>query len=250
MKVDVIHNADCRLGLRRLPADCVDCCVTSPPYFGLRDYGTDAQIGLEASPQEYVAHLLEVFSEVLRVLKPNGTLWLVIGDCYSGSPKGAAINPEGAKRYKQGRNHGTLAVRTHYKQFTGCPARNLIGIPWMVAFALRDIGYYLRQDIIWSKPNAMPESVKNRCVKSHEYIFLLSKSANYYFDYQAIQRPSKNPIGGVIWQAGIAPMASRSPSRRGILDSALPRAIWPTDAMCGTSPHVPSADTTPPSRPP
>lgn len=196
MNVDIIHNEDCRVGLRKLPSDCIDCCITSPPYFGLRDYGTDAQIGLESSPKEYVRHLKGVFRQVLRVLKPSGTLWLVIGDCYSGSGKGAAINPEDAKRYKQGRNHGTLAVRTHYKQFTGCPARNLIGIPWMVAFALRDIGYYLRQDIIWSKPNTMPESVKNRCVKSHEYIFLLSKSANYHFDYQAIQRPSKNPIGG------------------------------------------------------
>lgn len=196
MNVDIIHNEDCRVGLRKLPSDCIDCCITSPPYFGLRDYGTDAQIGLESSPKEYVRHLKGVFRQVLRVLKPSGTLWLVIGDCYSGSPKGAAINPDNAKKWKQGTNRGTMAVRTHYKQFTGIPTRNLIGIPWMVAFALRDLGFYLRQDIIWSKPNAMPESVKTRCVKSHEYIFLLTKSPVYYFDYEAIQTASKKPNGG------------------------------------------------------
>lgn len=119
MRVDVVYNTDCRIGLNLLPDCYIDCCVTSPPYFGLRDYGTDAQIGLEASPQEYIEHLTCVFSEVLRVMKSNGTLWLVIGDCYSGSAKGAAINPDNAKLWKQGSNRGTLAIRTHYKQFEG-----------------------------------------------------------------------------------------------------------------------------------
>ena len=135
-----------------LDADSVHCCVTSPPYFGLRDYGVSGQIGQEATPEEYVSRLAEVFREVRRVLRPDGTLWLNIGDSY--------------------RN------------------KNLMGIPWMLAFALRADGWYLRQDIIWNKPNAMPESVKDRCTKSHEYIFLLTKSDRYYFDYEAIREPA------------------------------------------------------------
>ena len=182
-----IYNMDCLQGLRELPDDCVDCCITSPPYFNLRDYGTAGQIGLEDTPEAYIARLTEVFAEVLRVLKPTGTLWLNIGDSYAGSGKGAGKYPDNARRYKQGTNKGTLGVATNYLVSDGYKAKDLIGIPWQLAFALRSIGYYLRQDIIWCKPNPMPESVTDRCVKDHEYIFLLSKSKKYYFDYKAIQ---------------------------------------------------------------
>ncbi len=188
---------DCLEGLRQMPSDFVDCCVTSPPYFGLRDYGVDGQIGLEESPSEYINRLAGVFTEVFRVLKPTGTLWLVIGDSYAGSMKGAAINPEDAKRYKQGTNKGTLFKNTSYKyrydKIENCKNKDLIGIPWMLAFALREKGWYLRQDIIWEKLNPMPESVKDRCTKSHEYIFLMSKSPRYYFDNKAISEPSVYP---------------------------------------------------------
>lgn len=202
MEVNKIYNEDCLTGLKRLPDNCIDCCVTSPPYYGLRDYGCDGQIGLEKSPTEYIDRLTEVFAEVFRVLKPEGTLWLNLGDSYAGSGKGAANYPENALKYKQGSNRGSVGNRTGYKYVTVCKDKDLIGIPWMAAFALRDrVGYYLRNDIIWAKPNAMPESVTDRLTKSHEYIFLMSKSSRYYFDHEAIQEiavypaveKSKNP---------------------------------------------------------
>lgn len=153
---------DCLEKLKELPDNSVDCCITSPPYYGLRDYGVSGQIGLEQTPQEYVQKMVNVFSEVKRVLKPNGTLWLNLGDSYG-------------------------------KQ------KQLIGIPWRVAFALQDSGWYLRQDIIWHKPNPMPESIRDRCTKAHEYIFLLSKSPKYYFDSEAIKEPSKHPNAKASW---------------------------------------------------
>ena len=188
MEINKVYNEDCLTGLKKLPDNCIDCCVTSPPYFGLRDYNVDGQIGLEKSPSEYIDRLTEVFAEVYRVLKPEGTLWLNLGDSYAGSGKGAANYPDNAKQYKQGTNKGTVGNRTGYKYVTACKDKDLIGVPWMAAFALRDrVGYYLRNDIIWSKPNAMPESVTDRLTKSHEYIFLMSKSSRYYFDHEAIQ---------------------------------------------------------------
>lgn len=191
METNIIYNKDCLAGLRKLPANSVDCCVTSPPYYGLRDYGNDGQIGLEDTPEEYIARLSEVFDEVRRVLKPAGTLWLNIGDSYAGSGKGAAAYPENAKKYKQGTNRGCVAsLKISYKYHTLCKKKDLIGIPWMLAFSLRAQGWYLRQDIIWHKPNPMPESVTDRCTKSHEYIFLLSKSPRYYFDSEAIKEPA------------------------------------------------------------
>lgn len=147
--------------LSELDDDSVHTCVTSPPYYKLRDYGMEGQIGLEPSPEMYVKKLVEVFSEVRRVLRDDGTLWVVISDTYA------------SKRFSE----------------IGCKSRDLIGIPWMLAFALRSDGWYLRQDIIWSKPNAMPESVKNRCGRGHEYVFLFSKSEKYYFDYKSIREP-------------------------------------------------------------
>lgn len=187
-KLNIVYNMDCLRGLRQMPNDFVDCCVTSPPYFGLRDYNVEGQIGLEKSAEEYIEKLVDVFREVYRVLKPSGTLWLNIGDSYAGSGKGAADYPENAKKWKQGTNRGTVGNRTAYEFVTACKHKDLIGIPWMLAFALRDsIGYYLRQDIIWHKPNPMPESVLDRCTKSHEYIFLFSKSSRYYFNHEEMQ---------------------------------------------------------------
>lgn len=152
VELNRIYNEDCLTGLKRIPDNYVDCCITSPPYYGLRNYGVEGQIGLEKTPDDYVGKLVDVFREVRRVLKPEGTLWLNLGDGYEN--------------------------------------KNLIGIPFMVAFALRADGWWLRQDIIWHKQNPMPEPVKDRCVKSHEYIFLMSKSERYYFDYKAIQEPA------------------------------------------------------------
>ena len=171
--------------IRTLPSDSIDCAVTSPPYFGLRDYGVAGQIGLEETPEEYIERLVDVFMEVYRVLKPTGTFWLNVGDSYAGSGHGYLSEVKG----KQSTNKGTLfmANRPPAKIPAGLKAKDLIGIPWMLAFELRRAGFYLRQDIIWHKPNPMPESVRDRCTKSHEHIFLLSKSKKYYFDYCAIQ---------------------------------------------------------------
>jgi DNA modification methylase len=177
---------DCLAMLKCLPEKSVQCCVTSPPYFGLRDYSVDGQLGLEPTPDEYVQKLVRVFREVKRVLRDDGTLFLNLGDSYSGSGKGVWDVPEERKtKVKETYRPSTNPVKT----YTGLKPKDLIGIPWRVAFALQADGWYLRQDIIWHKPNPMPESVKDRCTKAHEYIFLLSKSAKYYFDSEAIQEP-------------------------------------------------------------
>lgn len=168
--------------LRRLPAGKVNCCVTSPPYFGLRDYGHDGQIGLEPTPDEYVAKLVTVFREVRRVLRDDGTLWLNIGDSYANDGKWGGSS--GGKHVKE--LHGDTGVGRG-KKSTGLKPKDLIGIPWLLAFALRADGWYLRQDIIWHKPNPMPESVTDRCTKAHEYIFLLSKSERYFYDCDAVR---------------------------------------------------------------
>jgi DNA modification methylase len=167
----------------------VDTCVTSPPYWGLRDYNNDGQIGLEQDPNEYVEKMVQVFREVKRVLKDEGTLWLNIGDSYSGSGKGPAGNL-GKKHNERHLEHKTGGLVPE-----GTKPKDLVGIPWMLAFALRADGWYLRQDIIWAKPNPMPESVKDRCTKSHEYVFLLSKSPKYYFDSEAIKEDGVIPAG-------------------------------------------------------
>lgn len=175
---NIIYQGDTLESLRMLPDECIDMCVTSPPYYALRDYGVEGQIGLEETPEAYIAKLTDVFSEVRRVLKPEGTLWLNIGDSYNGAKQG---NTECVK-------HKCVETDTFAKKLWGvAKPKDLIGIPWMLAFSLRNEGWYLRQDIIWHKPNPMPESVTDRCTKSHEYIFLLSKSKNYYFNHEAIQ---------------------------------------------------------------
>jgi DNA modification methylase len=173
--------------LKTLDAESVQCVVTSPPYYGLRDYGMDGQIGNEETPEAYVERLVAVFREARRVLRSDGTLWLNLGDSYAGSGRGE--NPNG----KQGTNKGTLFVPSNHGDVpSGLKPKDLIGIPWMVAFALRADGWYLRQEIIWNKPNPMPESVKDRCTKAHEQIFLLAKSRQYYFNQDAIREPAKD----------------------------------------------------------
>jgi DNA modification methylase len=170
----------------------IDCCVTSPPYWGLRDYGVKGQIGLEAKPEEYVMTLLGVFREMKRVLKPEGTFWLNLGDCYA-TTGGAGW---------QGK-HGARANRTNtQRQLKRCSAvgglkpKDLVGIPWRVAFALQSDGWYLRSEIIWHKPNAMPESVRDRPTKAHEHFFLLSKSERYFYDNKASQEKAAGRIAG------------------------------------------------------
>lgn len=189
--IDKIINMDAIAGLKELPDNSIDCCVTSPPYYALRDYGVDGQIGLEETPQCYIDRLTDVFYEVKRVMKTEGTLWLNIGDSYwGGGWRNAAFNEHSGDIQKgsKGTYCGDKLPACKGKQ--GCyKPKDLIGIPWMLAFSLRNSGWYLRQDIIWHKPNPMPESVTDRCTKSHEYIFLLSKSQKYYFDYEAIMEP-------------------------------------------------------------
>ena len=232
---------DCLESLEKLPSESVNCIITSPPYYGLRDYGTakwiggdpncphrrtskqsnktitghkrfeeiggigdaiyktvcpvcgavreDKQIGLEETPEEYIERLVKVFREAKRVLKDDGTLWLNIGDTYNVSSYHKDEKSSG--KGKQGTNKGSYENVVERPKASNCKPKDLIGIPWMLAFALRSDGWYLRQDIIWHKPNPMPEPVKDRCVKSHEYIFLLSKKPHYYFDYQAIQEEAK-----------------------------------------------------------
>lgn len=186
VKMVTILIGDCLDVLKTLPDCSVHCCVTSPPYYGLRDYGCAGQIGLEGTPDEYVEKLVAVFREVRRVLKDDGTLWLNLGDSYASNTKGS-----GGPSSKQDSNAGS---RYNPRKFNhGVKEKDLIGIPWMVAFALRADGWYLRQDIIWHKPNPMPESVKDRCTKAHEYVFLLSKSSRYYYDAEAVKEESVYP---------------------------------------------------------
>jgi DNA modification methylase len=202
-----ILRGDCRDVLRTLEPESVHAVVTSPPYWGLRDYGVAGQIGLETTPEAFTTEIVGVFHEIKRVLRKDGTVWLNLGDSYSGSGKGG--NPDEGK---QATNKGSQTIGTLYGK-TGETARQaavtnvsrrlttelgflpkqLMGIPWRVAFALQAEGWYLRQDIIWSKPNPMPESVRDRCTKAHEYIFLLSKSERYYYDADAVAEPSARP---------------------------------------------------------
>lgn len=176
---------DCLQSMKGMDEKSVNCCVTSPPYFGLRDYGVDGQMGLEATPQEFVAALVTVMREVKRVLRDDGTLWLNLGDSYCSTAPGTKNAPQ-----SKGSNvNPEQWANARPKTPPGLKPKDLIGIPWRVAFALQADGWYLRQDIIWQKPNPMPESVTDRCTKSHEYVFLLSKSPRYYFDHVAIKEP-------------------------------------------------------------
>jgi DNA modification methylase len=177
----IICGDNCEV-MRTMPSESIDCCVTSPPYFGLRDYGVDGQIGLEPTPDAYVAKLVAVFREVRRVLREDGTLWLNIGDSYNAGTNSKRKNGTGdVGNWHTANETGGIRVNV-----ASLKPKDLIGIPWRVAFALQADGWYLRQDIIWHKPNPMPESVKDRCTKAHEYVFLMSKSERYYYDAEAI----------------------------------------------------------------
>jgi DNA modification methylase len=190
-----IEFGDCRETMRKWASLGVKAqtCVTSPPYFGLRDYGHDGQIGLEETPEQYISAMVEVFRCVWDVLEDDGTLWLNIGDSYAGNNSRASNNGRAG--------FGNPREKVVNRTGEGLKTKDLIGIPWMLAFALRADGWYLRQDIIWSKPNPMPESVQDRCTKAHEYIFLLSKSHKYHFDHVAIKEPAttvENRPSGIV----------------------------------------------------
>jgi len=192
VELNKIYNEDCLTFLKQMPDQYVECCITSPPYFGLRDYGMAGQIGLEETPEAYVEKMVAVFREVRRVLKDDGTLWLNLGDSYASNTKGS-----GGPSSKQDSNAGS---RYNPRKFNhGVKEKDLMGIPWMVAFALRADGWYLRQDIIWHKPNPMPESVTDRCTKAHEYVFLMSKSAKYYYDNDAVYGPENICSGNLFY---------------------------------------------------
>ena len=174
---------DVREQLKTLPDNSIQCCVTSPPYWGMRDYGHDVQIGLESTPEAYVARMVEVFREVRRVLREDGTCWVNLGDSYCAD-------------VRKGRSHMGVGKNDSHnvwfnRRVDGLKPKDLVGIPWRVAFALQADGWWLRQDIIWHKPNPMPESVTDRCTKAHEYVFLMTKSARYYYDNQSIMEAAQ-----------------------------------------------------------
>lgn len=193
MELNAVLQGDSRKMLKTLPDESIDCCVTSPPYYALRDYGIADQIGLEQTPEAYIDALVEVFREVKRVLKDDGTLWLNIGDSYWGSGSrgwdftGKWSDASAVQQNSKGTEDLSRVPRLVGTSSNGIKNKDMIGIPWMLAFALRSDGWYLRQDIIWEKPNPMPESVTDRCTRSHEYIFLLSKKPHYYFDHEVIK---------------------------------------------------------------
>ena len=186
-----VYHTDALTLLKAMPSGSVNCIVTSPPYFGLRDYQVDGQIGLEETPREYVDKLVMIFHEARRVLRDDGVLWVNIGDSYAGGGNYRGINEEtlSPKQRSNGGSHGipqNLGVMN-----SGLPPKSLLGIPWRVAFGLQDDGWILRSDVIWHKPNPMPESVTDRPTKAHEYVFLFAKSGKYFYDKDAIATPVK-----------------------------------------------------------
>lgn len=172
--------------LKMLPDGCCQMCVTSPPYWGLRDYGVEGQLGLEETPEEYVSKMVGVFREARRVLRGDGVLWLNIGDSYAANRSYQVPSTKGGPKHSPAQGQSS-----NNKVPSGLKPKDLVGIPWLLAFALRSDGWYLRQDIIWHKSNPMPESVKDRCTKAHEYLFLMTKSQKYYWDGGAIEEPAK-----------------------------------------------------------
>ena len=210
----LIH-ADVIDGLRQLKDSSVHCVMTSPPYWGLRDYGEAGQIGLEPTPEAYLERMVEVFREVRRVLRDDGTLWLNLGDSYASTTKGS-----GGASAKQDSNAGSRYKQRHLKLTYGLKTKDLCGMPWRVAFALQADGWYLRSDIIWHKPNPMPESVTDRPTKAHEYIFLLTKRPRYFYDADAVREDGPTytrKAGGYAGRDGNN--ASRFPGKGGFGDS-------------------------------
>ena len=237
MNLNQCYFGDCVESMRQMPNGVINTCITSPPYFGLRDYGHAGQIGLEETPEQFIDKLVDVFREVKRLLRDDGTLWVNMGDSYAGSGKGR--NGDGTPNVdansKQATSEGTTNGVLVKTKTPDCKPKDLIGIPWMLAFALRADGWYLRQDIIWAKPNPMPESVTDRCTKSHEYIFLFSKSRHYFYDADAIKEPA-------IYAGD--DRGSRTDSRRGTMANSMSgitgdfrnkRSVWsvPTSPYSG-----------------
>ena len=232
-----VHQGDCREVMAGMEPESVHCVVTSPPYWGLRDYGEAGQLGLEPTPELYVAAMVEVFRAVRRVLRADGTVWLNLGDSYSGSWSGHSMRPEGGEQREGGPGFQPLDARypSRPPNVPGLKPKDLVGIPWRVAFALQADGWYLRSDIIWAKPNPMPESVTDRPTKAHEYLFLLSKSARYFYDQAAVMErdagtdhrreiltgPSLEPSGGLAGpHTGIRTIEGRNGSGRNL------RSVW------------------------
>ncbi|MEX3004197.1 site-specific DNA-methyltransferase [Serratia fonticola] len=227
------YVGDCVELMRKMPEKAFHTCVTSPPYYGLRDYGVDGQIGLEPTPEEFIEKLVGVFREVRRVLRDDGTLWVNIGDTYATGGRGGGGSFMDAR--SDGAWKGKNAVTGWRSAPQGMKHKDLIGIPWMLAFALRADGWYLRQDIIWHKPNPMPESVRDRCTKAHEYVFLLSKRPKDYFDHEAIKEPvtgNSHPRGkGVTPKSqanafGNRNNASFSAAVSGLVELRNRRTVW------------------------
>ena len=185
-----------RADARALPLrdGSVQCCVTSPPYWGLRDYGTPGQLGLETTPAEYVEHMVDVFREVRRVLRDDGVLWLNLGDCYATGAGKVGKCPGGGAQGEAWAERGAM-TQPNRMPLPGLKPKDLVGIPWRVAFALQADGWYLRSDVIWHKPNPMPESVTDRPTRAHEYLFLLTKAARYYYDAEAVKERSTGQTG-------------------------------------------------------
>ncbi len=213
-----ILTGDAIQQLRTLPDESVQCCVTSPPYWGLRDYGTNGQLGLEKTPEEYVAKMVEIFREVRRVLRKDGTLWLNLGDSYWGGGNGPAGNFGVSDETRPNNSKGKT-----YPKHDALKPKDLCGIPWRVAFALQADGWWLRSDIIWAKPNPMPESVTDRPTKAHEYLFLLTKSANYFYDAEAIKEPQTE---GTLFRFG----NGKAPRKPGIKEGGSDRKTHAFDA--------------------
>jgi DNA modification methylase len=224
------HVGDCRALLAEVPDESIHCCVTSPPYWGLRDYGVDGQLGLEETPEAYVAAMASVFSEVRRVLRKDGTCWVNLGDSYAGQPCGV----QGKNGANATRTAGKLGVRERLQHKGGesIKPKDLVGIPWRVAFALQASGWYLRSDIIWSKPNPMPESVTDRPTKAHEYLFLLAKSESYHYDGDAIKEPVSKDYSSCSDYGGFTKKARLKTGVAGDGESHAPSAIdskWEPD---------------------
>jgi DNA modification methylase len=243
MTVRIIQG-DCRSVLASLPDGSVNCCVTSPPYFGLRDYGVSGQIGLEDTPDAFVAEMVAVFREVRRVLRDDGTLWLNLGDSYNAQPGQRKITDKPGE--KQATSAGSIGAPSRHVEWL--KPKDLIGIPWRVAFALQADGWYLRQDIIWSKPNPMPESVTDRCTKAHEYIFLLSKSPRYFYDGKAVAEAAEFAgktisLGEKSFSKGQASGANVSRSGNALTDTySVPetrnkRSVWEVATQPFTEAH-------------
>jgi DNA modification methylase len=244
-RLSILHG-DALEKLLELPSESVQCCVTSPPYWGLRDYQSNRQIGLEKTPAQYVERIVNVFREVGRVLRKDGTLWLNLGDTYASGAGAVGSCPGGGKQgdrwmrglIRNGRgelqnSRGRIGPVTapNRMPLEGIRAKNLIGIPWRVAFALQDDGWNLRQDIIWSKPNPMPESVRDRCTKAHEYIFLLTKSLRYFFDPAGISEAGVYPAGtraakGSVTRSKIPFINGRPPAYKICNGKRNKRSVW------------------------